>query len=97
MNYTEYKPEIYRDRVNDWVVPLLCDMVLIHVKDFLGGGKHKKEAEDWIFGNENKYRIKFSDVCHILGYDPAAVRQRIKKLKASGKTFGEITDGLDLW
>lgn len=72
--------EQYKDRSNDWVLPLLADMLLVHIEDVVKRRPGYEESLDWIFDDTGKYRIQFQDVCHLLGYSPRAVREKIKAL-----------------
>lgn len=63
---------------------VLEDALMCFQSQFLtGGGNLPREAEEWFLSQEDRRPFSFVTVCAVLGLEPEAIRQRLKRWSRS--------------
>ena len=64
---------------------VLTDAIACYQKQFLAKGRRServaKEAEEWLFGDNESWPFAFVNVCAALGMDPAYVRRGLRRTR----------------
>ena len=45
-----------------------------------------REAEVWFFSTDSDYLFSFENICHVLGFDPSAIRGQLKRWRQQPPT-----------
>jgi hypothetical protein len=62
---------------------VLNDALECFLKQFVKDGRRTlrlaKEAEEWLFNDDDRWPFSFINICHALGFDPSRLRRNLKQ------------------
>lgn len=62
---------------------VLDDAICCYQKQFIPSARRQqrlaREAEEWLFSDDDRWPFSFVNICHALGFDPEYLRQGLKR------------------
>lgn len=84
--------DFYDESEVEWLHIFLLKVSLRHLRDGRVGRSEREDCFRWVFG-EDDAPFSFAACCHSAGYDPATLRDHVRRTLLKGtKTFKGDTD-----